>query len=81
MPRLIFLASLLLFFTSSLFAQERTTPKATATHSVSNSALLRAEGKSIRIDVVPPGPPVPFTRPRLATLIRNRITKSQENAQ
>ena len=52
MPRLIFLISLLLFFTSSLFAQERTTSKAHATQSVANSALLRAEGKSIRINGV-----------------------------
>lgn len=52
MPRLAFLTGLLLFFTSSLFAQERTTSKAAATQSVANSALLRAEGKSIQINGV-----------------------------
>ena len=51
MPRLIFLTSLLLFFTSSLFSQEQPTPEA-APQSVASSALLRAEGKSSRINGV-----------------------------
>src|ERR1700730_19139688 len=52
MPRLAFLTGLLLFFTSSLFAEERTTSKAAATQSVANAALRRAEGKSIQINGV-----------------------------
>ena len=51
MSRTIFLISLL-FVTSSLFAQEQTTPKTNFTQSVTQSALLRAEGKSIRINGV-----------------------------
>ena len=51
MSRTIFLISLL-FVTSSLFAQEQTTPKTSFTQSVTQSALLRAEGKSIRINGV-----------------------------
>jgi hypothetical protein len=49
--RPIFLLGLLLFVISSLFAQE-TTPKATVTQRVGNSALLRADGKSIRVNGV-----------------------------
>jgi hypothetical protein len=56
MSRTIFLISLL-FFSSSLFAQEQTTPKANITQSVTHSALLRAEGKSIRVN----GAAVPST--------------------
>jgi hypothetical protein len=51
MARLIFLISFLLFVISSLFAQE-TTLKAAVTQTVANSALLRADGKSIRINGV-----------------------------
>src|SRR3984957_6195700 len=51
MSRTIFLISLL-FFSSSLFAQQPTTPKANITEGVTHSALLRAEGKSIRVNGV-----------------------------
>jgi hypothetical protein len=51
MPRPMFLFTLLLFVTFSLFAQEQTTSKA-APQSVASSALLRAEGRSIRINGV-----------------------------
>jgi hypothetical protein len=50
MARLIFLIGLLLFVTSLLSAQDRTSPKTAVTQSVANSALLRAEGQSIRIN-------------------------------
>ena len=51
MSRTIFLISLL-FFSSSLFAQQPTTPKANITEGVTHSALLRAQGKSIRVNGV-----------------------------
>jgi len=67
MSRTIFLISLL-FVTSSLFAQEPTTPKANITQSVTHSALLRAEGKSIRINgVAAPSTMTIFSEDRVDT--------------
>ena len=67
MSRTIFLISLL-FVTSSLFAQEQTTPKANITQSVTHSALLRAEGKSIRINgVAAPSTMTIFSEDRVDT--------------
>ena len=67
MSRTIFLISLL-FVTCSLFAQEPTTPKANITQSVTHSALLRAEGKSIRINgVAAPSTMTIFSEDRVDT--------------
>jgi hypothetical protein len=67
MSRTIFLISLL-FFSSSLFAQQPTTPKANITQSVTHSALLRAEGKSIRVNgVAVPSSMTIFSEDRIDT--------------
>ena len=67
MSRTTFLISLL-FATFSLFAQERATPKADSTQSVTQSALLRAEGKSIRINgVAAPSTMTIFSEDRVDT--------------